>query len=258
MYFKDLVKRDFKEDVENNSYTRYLFRFNENCENVELVAIKTADKSLDVCLYDIDLPKPSRKDVLNGSYMELLNCTYLENDGLDFFVEEEPIARLNSLVFEKKSIIQGVCTREDMQRKGYGSYLLQVAQDYYKNTDHTGCGPKKTIYANKFNSLANLVYANGLERRLGGMGTWLAKTRAKVTGNDQSTRAYGKFLRKNNFCCESADILDIPCKPILHKRNIIDERLLDEANCPRVIQCFDKVVDISDFTQESSEEILEQ
>ena len=254
MYFRELVENNVKNDRENNTYTRYMIRYDRKLDKPELVELRTSKTNeLNIRMFDVDLPKASDDDLSSGIYEDLISCTYLEKDGLDFFIDEDPIVELKGMVFDKKAVIQDVYTRTDHERKGLGSFVLQLAQDYYAKTDHVGIGGCKYIFANRNNLEHDLVYQTKLERRLGGMGEWLAKTRAGILGRKHRTRAYSNFLAKNGFSNDD-EPLSLAGKQIIHKRNIISNELLDEVNCPKVVQCIREVYNIDDFVSSDEQE----
>lgn len=247
MNFREFSDKNIVIDKESKTYTRYLTYKNRKLNKIMLVSLTTNDKgAVSIRIYPTDLnsritcAKVLDKRLVDASDREILKI--VENSG-DFNVDENPVCELHSTVFDKKAVIQGVDVSPKYQRKGIGSYALQLVQDYYAKTEHIGIHDTKEICASKNVENEEFVYQTKLENSLGGFGKWLAKSRSKILGNTGGIKAYIEFLKKNDFYCE-ANTFQLPKKNIYHKRNIISEALLDENNCPKVIQCYDEIIDI--------------
>lgn len=243
MFFREFVKNNKEDDIQNDSYTRYLVMYNYKLHMPILIEIKSNNNDLSISIYDTDLPIAVDEQLVDGSYKSLLKTEYFSDDGLDFSVHDQPISSLTSSVFAGKPVIQIVQTKDEFARKGLGSLLLQLAQNYYDKCGIFDYEKEKRIYACKNNYPDNLVYANKIERRLGVFGDVISHTKAKVLGPQQD-KAYSKFLEKNNFNCETSPY-QMPNKLILRKRNLISSELFDEQNKPDIVQCLGDLIDIS-------------
>ena len=245
MNFSEFIKRNAKEDNATGSYTRYVLAYSEKLDMPVVVELKNKDHVLKINLYETDLPTRKR-GIKFEDYANDIMTKYFENTEEDFEIGEEPVAQLSSTMFGNKPVIQTVSVIDDKEyvRKGLGTYMLRLAQDYYAKTLLGGeDNYQDRIYAAKNNYDRHTVYQTRLERKLGKVGAILSHARAKVQG-PQPNIAFNTFLARNGY-----NVIDhvgqIPYKN-LRIRNEFDNSLLNDEEKRPLIDVFGEVVDLTD------------
>lgn len=249
MRFNEFVEKNKNTDLERDYYTRYLLDYNKKLDMPILVKLTTDCKGyLNISVHETNLPSSLVTDYKDKEYVRELTSRLVS--GCGFSVDEKPMTELESGSCGDYAVIDHVFTQDIFCRKGLGSYCLQLAQDYYKRTNHITYGDNKykEIHASKWGYNPDGIYANKVDRHLGVFGRLLAHAKAKILNNKNSELAYISFLVKNNFSVDKHPY-QIPYKPIVKDRNIISDTLLDENNKRGLVQAFDTIVSIEDMVK---------
>lgn len=242
MHFKDIIKKE----IENQEVTsRYVVAQLDRINNPVLISLATNEHhDLDIKIYETDYFS------LKGKPIEYLENPFNKKNIIDYlmygFVMDEnnessprPICELKTSAWSHGVTLNEIRTREDMRRKGIGSFAIKLAQDYYSRNPNVNFS-RSNMYADRRLIDEELKYKTRLEHETGKFGDVLSYVKSKILRRG-AEEAYLKFLSKNNFACEK-NPYQMPHR-IIRSRDILDDKIINEETAPNYIQIFNTVLD---------------
>lgn len=232
MIFKKLIDDNKTRDNKTLGYTRYIVEYFKEFDKPLVVSVATENNVSILSVYDTNFQTVGNANLKD--YKAATKTLHFNPDSYDFEVSKNPIATLTSTVADRKAVVQKIFVDDNYAKKGLGTYLLQLIQDYYKKSNYIGDdNGRKTI----------MVACNNFDRK-----EKPEKESKKITllmehARIKSDRNFRNFLLENKFNVTGDPIYHAE-KPIISDRHLIKSDLLNDVDKEPLVQLFGEVVEL--------------